>query len=165
MEILDDAPDVDLVVVGLGGGGIAAGMAIAMKAANPKLQIWGVQPTTTAVLAAWLEAGRPVPFPEGTSIADGLGARIEEDSITFPLAQRYLDRVVIVSDREIQSAMLWLLEEHQMVAEPSGAAPVAALLQARPTGFQSVVAVLTGRNIARQRYLTLINEALVGGPD
>ena len=100
----------DLVVVGMGGGGIASGMAIAMKDARPELAVWGVQPEANPVLVEWLRAGRPVPVEEGTSVAEGLGARIEEDSVTFPLALKYVDDTVVVSDEEIKDAMAFLLE-------------------------------------------------------
>jgi threonine dehydratase len=160
LEIMEDLPEVDLVIVGMGGGGVISGMAIALKEARPRLQAWGVQPEANPVLAEWLRHGRPVPVQQQASIADGLGASIEEDSLTFPLALRYVDRTVLVSDAEIKDAMAWLLEEHQMVVEPSGAAPVAALMKARPLGFRNVVVVVTGRNISRPRYVDLLDGRL-----
>lgn len=160
LEILEDLPEVDLVLVGMGGGGVISGMAIAMKEARPRLQAWGVQPEANPVLAEWIRVGRPVHVEQRSSIADGLGATIEEDSLTFPLALRYVDRTVLVSEDEIKDAMAWMLEEHQMVVEPSGAAPVAALMKARPSGFQNVVVVVTGRNISRPRYVELLDGRL-----
>ena len=160
LEILEDLPEVDLVMVGMGGGGVISGMAIALKEARPRLQAWGVQPEVNPVLAEWMRQGRPVPVEQRASIADGLGASIEEDSLTFPLALRYVDRTVLVAEDEIKDAMAWMLEEHQMVVEPSGAAPVAALMKARPSGFRNVAVVVTGRNISRPRYVDLLDGRL-----
>jgi len=105
-----------------------------------------------------LQAGRPVAVDTRRSIADGLGAMPEEDTLTFPLMRRHVERMPLVSEAEMRDAMAWLLEEHQLVVEPSGAAPVAALLREPPSGARHVVIVLTGRNIAAPRYLDLIKE-------
>jgi threonine dehydratase len=160
LEILEDAPATDLIVVGMGGGGLASGMAIALKAANPKAQVWGVQPSNNPVLLEWMRHGRPVPVEERSSIADGLGAYIEEDSITFPLAMRLVDHGITVSDDEIRAAMVWLFQTHNLVAEPSGAAPIAALRKARTAGFRNITLVITGRNIAHARWMSLVGGLL-----
>jgi threonine dehydratase len=97
-----------------------------------------------------------VPVDTRPSIADGLGAMPEEDTLTFPLMRRHVERMLLVSDEEIRAAMTWLLQEHQLVVEPSGAAPIAALLREPPRGARHVVAVITGRNIAAPRYLNLV---------
>jgi threonine dehydratase len=160
LEILEDLPEVDLIVVGMGGGGLISGMAIALKDVNAGLEAWGVQPEANPVLAEWIRAGRPVAVDAGTSIAEGLGARIEEDSLTFPLACRYVDDTILVSDDEIKDAMAFLFEEHQLVVEPSGAAPVAALLKAPPVRSRNVVVVVTGRNVSAERFLSLLRNRL-----
>jgi threonine dehydratase len=163
-EVVEERPDVGLLAVGIGGGGLIAGSAVAVRDRNPAARVWGVQPEASAVLARWLAAGRPVDWDPAPSIADGLGARIERDSITFPLAQRHVDRVALVTEAEIRGAMAWLLDEHQLVVEPSGAAPVAALLAAGPDAAAaaaggSVVAVVTGRNVGAARFLGLVAPA------
>jgi threonine dehydratase len=160
LEILEDLSNVDMIVVGMGGAGLISGMAIAMKDVNPQLNVVGVQPESNPVLVEWLRAGRPVEVDTRPSIAEGLGARIEEDSMTFPLALRYVDDTVVVSDDEIRDAMAFLLDEHQMIVEPSGAAPVAALLKASPLRYRDVVVVITGRNISRERYKSLLGDRL-----
>ncbi|NMO20997.1 threonine/serine dehydratase [Pyxidicoccus fallax] len=160
LEVLDDLPEVDLTVVGIGGGGLISGMGVAMKDRNPRMRLWGVQPEVSPVLAEWLRHGRPVPVESRPSIADGLGAQPEPDTLTLPLARRYVDRVLRVSEADIQDAMAWLLEEHQLVVEPSGAATVAALLRHPPEGFRDVAVVITGRNISRARYVHLLGERL-----
>ncbi|MDY7227162.1 threonine ammonia-lyase [Hyalangium rubrum] len=158
LELVEDLPEVDLVVVGVGGGGLMAGMGLVLEHQAPNARIWGVQPEASPVMATWLERGQPVAVETRPNIADGLGAHPEPDTLTFPLLQRLADRMVLVSEADIRDAMGWLLEEHQLVVEPSGAAPVAALLRYPPTGFRNVVVVLTGRNISRQRYLQLLGE-------
>jgi threonine dehydratase len=157
LEILEDNPQIDLIVIGVGGGGIASGMGIALETARPDAQVWGVQPESNAVLKDWLEHGKPVEGEYGPSIADGLGAHIEHDSITFPLAQRYVQKMLTVSDDEIVDAMAWLKDEHGMVIEPSGAAPVAAVMKTQfPSWVREVAVVITGGNINPQRFDDLL---------
>ena len=157
LEILEDNPQIDLIIVGVGGGGIASGMGIALAASRPDAQVWGVQPESNAVLRDWLEHGRPVDGDYGPSIADGLGAHIERDSITFPLAQRYVQNMLTVTDEEIIDAMAWLKREQEMLIEPSGAAPVAALMKAQLPGWvREVAVVITGGNINPKRFDDLL---------
>jgi threonine dehydratase len=159
LEILEDNPQIDLIVVGVGGGGIASGMGIVLNAARPTAQVWGVQPESDAVLKDWLEDGRPVEGVYSPSIADGLGAHIEHDSITFPLAQRYLQKMLTVSDEEIIDAMAWLKQEHGMTIEPSGAAPVAAVMKTQfPAWVREVAVVITGGNINPKRFDDLLSQ-------
>ncbi|HEX8699460.1 MAG TPA: pyridoxal-phosphate dependent enzyme [Myxococcaceae bacterium] len=162
LEVAADLPEVDLVVVGVGGGGLLSGMGLALERLAPTARLWGVQPEESPVLARWLEQGQPVSVETRPSIADGLGAHVETGTLTFPLLQRLVERMVLVSEADIRDAMAWLLEEHQLVVEPSGAAPVAALLRHPPVGFRHVVAVITGRNISRERYVNLLGERLTG---
>jgi threonine dehydratase len=156
LEIAEDLPDVDLVVVGMGGGGLAAGTGIALAGAT----VWGVQPETSAVLTKWLHAGRQVDVPVRPSIADGLGGHIEPDSITFPLARQHVRLATEVSEEDIRMAMRWLAEEHRLYIEPSGAAPVAALMRdpGLATGHRNIAVILTGRNISLPRWLDLIRD-------
>lgn len=157
LEIGRDLPDVDLVVVGTGGGGLAAGTGIALS--DRGAAIWAVQPAASPVLNTWLRAGRPVEVSVAASIADGLGAEVETDTITFPLSQRHVRITSEVTEDEIRAAMRWLAEEHHLYVEPSAAAPVAALIR-RPDlarGKRRIVVVLTGRNIALDRWLALVN--------
>ena len=93
----------------------------------------------------------------GPSIADGLGAHIERDSITFPLAQRYVHKMLTVSDGEIIDAMAWVEREQEMVIEPSGAAPIAAVMKAQFPGWvREVAVVITGGNINPKRFDDLL---------
>jgi threonine dehydratase len=157
LEILEDNPQIDLIIVGVGGGGIASGMGVALAATRPDAQVWGVQPESNAVLRDWLKHGAPVDGVYGPSIADGLGGHIEHDSITFPLAQCYVEKMLTVSDEEIIDAMAWLKQEQGMVIEPSGAAPIAAVMKARfPEWVREVAVVITGGNIDPKRFDDLL---------
>lgn len=156
LEIVQDLPEVATLVTGIGGGGLISGSAIAIRSRNPGVEVWGVQPEGSAVLAQWLAAGGPLEVPTVPSIADGLGAQVETDTITFPLLQRHIGQMHLVSEDEIREAMVWALEEHQLVLEPSGAAPIAPLLKAT-AGRGPLVVILTGRNIRRERYLELVS--------
>lgn len=156
LEIAEDLPDNDLVLIGMGGGGVASGIAIALKDANPDAQVWGVQSEENGVLVEWLRAGKQIEVETRSSIAEGLGAYIESDSITFPLAKKYVDSTILVSEEEIKDAMLWALDEHQYVIEPSGAAQLAALKQVPQGKFKNIVIVVTGRNISRERYMNIL---------
>jgi threonine dehydratase len=156
LEIAEDLPDTDLVLIGMGGGGVASGVAIALKDTNPDAQVWGVQSEENGVLVEWLRAGKQIEVKTRSSIAEGLGAYIESDSITFPLATKYVDGTVLVSEEEIKDAMLWALDEHQYVIEPSGAAQIAALRHVPAGKFRNIVIVVTGRNISRERYVNIL---------
>lgn len=160
LEIAGDLPETDLVLVGMGGGGVASGIAIALKDSNAGAQVWGVQSGENGVLVGWLRAGKQIEIEVRESIAEGLGAYIELDSITFPLAQKYVDSTILVSEDSIKDAMLWALDEHQYVIEPSGAAQIAALDQVPRGKFKNIVIVVTGRNISRERYLKLLTGRL-----
>ena len=160
LEIGEDLPSADLVLVGMGGGGIACGISIALKDSNPNAQVWGVQSEENSVLVDWLRAGKQIEVENRASIAEGLGALIETDSITYPLAQKWIDNTILVSEEEIKDAMLWALDEHQYVVEPSGAAQIAALGKIEANRFKNIVIVITGRNISRQRFLSILKSRL-----
>jgi threonine dehydratase len=156
LEIAEDLPGTDLVLIGMGGGGVASGIAIALKDKNPGAQVWGVQSEANGVLVEWLRAGKQIEVETESSIAEGLGAYIESDSITFPLARKYVDGTVLVSEEEIKDAMVWALDEHQYVIEPSGAAQIAALRHVPAGKFKNIVIVVTGRNISRERFMNIL---------
>lgn len=157
LEILSDLPDVELVVVCVGGGGLAAGIGTVMKAVNPKIEVWGVQAANSPTFARWHETGETVPVDLQPSIAEGLSGYIEPETITFPIFRQVVDRVVTVSEQELVDAMKWMLDNHQHVIEPSGAAAVAAVLQSpeRSSG-RKVTVTISGRNISRSRLMSLL---------
>lgn len=147
LEIVEDLPGVDTVVVPVGGGGLSAGVATAVKLLSPNTRVVGVEPAGAPKLSRARAAGEPVRLERpGDSIADGLLA-IQIGSVTFRHHQAYLDEVVTVEDEALPRAMRLLLDRLKLVAEPSGAITVAALMEGlvRPRG--AVVAFLSGGNI------------------
>lgn len=146
LEIASDLPNVDAVLVPVGGGGFSAGVASAIKMRLPNARVIGVEPTGSPKLSRARAAGKPVRLDRSTGIADGLLA-VEIGHLTFAHHQRYLDDVVLVDDDALRRAMRLLLDRLKLVVEPSGAITVAALLEGkfRPSG--PTVAVLSGGNI------------------
>jgi threonine dehydratase len=146
LEILEQCPEVRTVVVGMGGGGLAAGLAVAVKALRPEVRIVGVQATGAAAYPPSLEAGRPVALRSVATMADGIMVGRPGD-VPFALVRDLVDEVVTVSEDQLSSALLLCLERAKLVVEPAGASSVAALL-ARPHSFEGpIVAVLSGGNV------------------
>jgi threonine dehydratase len=150
-EILEDCGDADRIYVPVGGGGLIAGIAAAVKQRRPEIQIEGVEPTGAARMKASLEAGHPVTLEHPTSLADGL-LPVRPGDLTFAHARAFVDRIVTVDDGAIARAVVWLFRRAKLVVEPSGAASVAAVFDEGRTdlaaGERRVVAVLSGGNIA-----------------
>ena len=147
LEIAEDLPDVGTVLVPVGGGGLSAGVAAAIKLLVPSARVVGVEPTGAAKLTRAREAGAPALLERTVSIADGLLA-IQIGALPFVHHQAYLDEVVTVDDDALRGAMRFLLDRMKLVAEPSGAITVAALREGlvRPARGP-IVAVLSGGNI------------------
>jgi threonine dehydratase len=127
LEVLEDAPDVDTFLVAIGGGGLIAGVAAAAKALKPGVRVIGVEPTGAPTLHASLDAGALVTLDAITTRANTLAPRRSEAS-TFELIRQHVERIVLVSDADMEEAARWLWFEHGLGAELSGAAAVAALL-------------------------------------
>jgi len=159
LEILDQVPDVSIVVVPVGGGGLIAGVSAAIRQSKPDVTIIGVEPEGAAKMSTSLSAGAPVTLDKTSSIADGL-MPVRPGDITFQHVQQFVDRVVTVTDADIARAALWLFHEAKQVVEPSGAATVAAVLWP-PDGSplvdksRKVVAVLSGGNVAPETLAAL----------
>jgi threonine dehydratase len=146
LEIADDLPNVDAVLVPVGGGGFSAGVASAIKLRLPNARVIGVEPTGAPKLSRARAAGKPVKLEHSGGLADGLLA-VEIGTLTFAHHQRYLDDVVLVDDAALRRAMRLLLDRMKLVVEPSGAITVAALLEGKFTPRGPTVAVLSGGNI------------------
>ena len=159
LEILDDIPDADLIVVGVGGGGLIAGVANAAVQRKPGIRIVGVEPEGAAAMRLALDAGKPVPLAPKT-IADGLAAPVAG---TRPLAivQRCVEDVVVIPDSVIADGLRFLAERAKLVTEPAGAAATGALLAGRiPTKRgEKVVAIVSGGNVDRARFAELLVQA------
>ncbi|MGW4905563.1 threonine ammonia-lyase [Streptomyces sp. NPDC004270] len=146
LEILDQCPEVGTIVVGIGGGGLAAGIAVAVKAIRPDVRIVGVQAEGAAAYPPSLAAGRPVSVRNPVTMADGIKVGRPGD-VPFALIEELVDEVRTVGEDQLSAALLLCLERAKLVVEPAGAAPVAALL-AEPGAFAGpVVAVLSGGNV------------------
>jgi threonine dehydratase len=147
LEMLEEISDLDALIVPVGGGGMIAGVATAAKTINPNIRIIGCQSTASCAMARSLEENRPyLTFPSKETIAEGLEGGISE--ITFKLGSRLIDRMVLVEEAEIRSAIRFLLEHHRLVVEGSGAVGVAALLHDRWSDpGRKVGVVLSGGNL------------------
>jgi threonine dehydratase len=146
LEILEQAPDVETVVVPCGGGGLLSGIAIAVKAKRPEVRVIGVQAEGAAAYPASLKAGRPIKLASMSTMADGIAVGLPGE-VTFAAVRDLVDAVVTVSEASLSRAVLAILERAKMVVEPAGAAAVAAILD-DPSRFGSpTVGVLSGGNI------------------
>ena len=157
-EILEDHGSVDTVYAPIGGGGLVAGVAAAVKQRRPSARIIGVEPVGAAAMARSVEAGAPVTLDTVSSIADGL-LPVRPGDLTFAHVAAYVDDIVTVEDDAIVSALRWLAARAKLVVEPSGAATVAAVLfsgRSDPGSDGATVAVLSGGNIAPATLATLL---------
>ena len=146
LEILEQAPDVETIVVPCGGGGLLSGIAIAVKAMRPEVRVIGVQAEGAAAYPASLEAGHPVALESMATMADGIAVGLP-GGVTFAMVRDLVDEVITVSEASLSGAVLATLERAKMVVEPAGAAAVAAILD-DPSRFSSpTVGVLSGGNI------------------
>jgi len=161
LELLEQVQDLDAVVVPVGGGGLIAGVAVAIKTRRPAVRVIGVQAAAVAAMRAALQAGERVRVPAGATIADGIAVR-RVGQVTFALAARLVDEVVTVGEEELANAVLLLLEIEKTVVEGAGAAPLAAVLN-RPLGLANarVALVLSGGNIDVTMLARIIERGLV----
>jgi threonine dehydratase len=161
LELLAQRPDMDAVLVPVGGGGLIAGVALAVKSHRPEVQVIGVQAATLPAMKIALEGRERVRLPPASTIADGIAVR-QVGELTLALARRHVDRVVTVSEEELANAILLLLEIEKTVVEGAGAAPLAALLN-RALGLAglNVVLVLSGGNIDVTVISRIIERGLV----
>jgi threonine dehydratase len=146
LEILEDCPQATAVYVPVGGGGLVAGVAAAIKGMRSTVRVIGVEPAGAPKMSLSLAAGRPVTLDSTASIADGLLA-LRPGDLPFAHVQALVDDIVQVTDDEIAAAVKWLFREARLVAEPSGAAAVAAAIDAARRGTRGGVAVISGGNV------------------
>jgi threonine dehydratase len=148
LELLEDVPDLAKVVIPVGGGGLCAGVAIAIKGVRPDVEIVGVQAAACASYPESLRRGEPVAAPSVLTIADGIAVK-RPGTLTLELLRRHVDDVVVVDEDATAEAMVLLMERGKLVVEGAGAVSVAALLggQVRPAAEGTTVAVLSGGNV------------------
>ncbi|HEU5369262.1 MAG TPA: threonine/serine dehydratase, partial [Ktedonobacterales bacterium] len=141
VEILEDLPDVEAILVPVGGGGLIAGIGLWAKTINPRIRVIGLQSTASPQMYAAFKAGHLITVPVLDSLADGLAGNIEPGSPMYDLARQYADEMVLVEESEIAEAMVWYLEQHHLIVEGSGAVALAALRHHRIEG-------LSGKKVA-----------------
>jgi len=161
IEILEDRPEIDTVIVALSGGGLICGIAIALKAANPRVRVVAVTMEHGAAMYESMRAGRPVVVDETPSLADSLGGGIGLDNrYTFELARNLVDDYVLVTESEIARAMRHLYWKERIIAEGGGAVSVAAVLAEKiPDLSGNVVCVVSGGNVDMTAFTAIVAES------
>ena len=161
LELLQERPTIDTVLVPLSGGGLISGIALALKSADPAIRVVGVSMERAPVMAHSLLAGRPVQMPEEPTLADSLQGGIGLDNrYTFHLVQQFVDDVVLVTEEEIAAAMAFALNEHHLALEGAGAVGIAALLHGRVTDVgRNTAVVLSGGNVNMSSLLEIAQTA------
>ncbi|HEV2486464.1 MAG TPA: threonine ammonia-lyase [Terracidiphilus sp.] len=161
LELLEQVPDIEAVVVPIGGGGLIGGIACALKETNPKIRVVGVEPEKLPSMLRAREAGAPVTIDPEATIADGIAVRRAGD-LTLPLVMRYVDEIVTVDDEEVASAILMLLEQEKTLAEGAGAAALAAVVQSKTNlRHRRTVVMVCGGNIDVTLLAKIIERGLV----
>lgn len=158
IEIVETMPEFDVVVIPLGGGGLASGMGLAIKAAAPRVTIVGVEVEASSPFMVSLEAGRITEITPRPSIADGLTGNLEAGSMTFPLVKQVVDYVVTVSEEDLARAMKGLATEERLIVEGAGVATTAAIMAGKASApGQRVVTMVTGGNVDLPKWLLTIS--------
>lgn len=160
IEILEDVPHPDLVLVSIGGGGLASGVAAAVKLSHPATRVVGIEPEGAAVMSKSLKLGAPATLEKVDTIADGLAAPFAGEH-TLAHIRQFVDEIVLVSDQEIKRALGWLLEKCKILTEPAAAAAFVPILESKiqiPEDAE-VVCILCGGNINLKRLATLLPSA------
>jgi threonine dehydratase len=160
LEILEQVPDVNVVLVPIGGGGLASGVAAALKLSRPQVRVIGVEPEGANAMQASIAAGTAVTLARTSSVADGL-LPVRPGDLTLLHVRAFVDDVVTVSDTAIVETLGWLFHEARLVVEPSGATALAALFSHRVpsvTPSTSVVAILSGGNVSAASLAALLDK-------
>jgi threonine dehydratase len=159
LEVLEDLPDVERVVVPIGGGGLVAGISVAMDALRPSAEVVGVEVEASHPFTASLEAGRIVEVPVSATLADGLAGNMDPGNIAFPIVQRLVHRIVIASEEYLARAIRGLVHNEHLVAEGAGAAATAAVLaRSVPAAGSRTVVIVSGANIDTTRLVDVLQE-------
>ena len=158
-EIFQDLPDVDIILVPIGGGGLAAGVSTLAKLLNPNVKVIGVEPEGASCMKASLEAGHVVSLPTANTIADGTAVKTPGDKV-FPYIRDHVDQIITIPDTELVEAFLDVMEKHKMVVENAGLLTVAALKHLDMEG-KNVVSVLSGGNMDVITMASLVQHGLI----
>jgi len=157
LEIIEESPNVDVVIVPVGGGGLISGIGIAVKSIKPNVRIIGVQSEASPVMYKSWRAGKIVETRMVETVAEGLSGGIEKDAMTFKIIQEYVDEMLLVREETIRRAVYLIWKYDRQVAEGSGAAAIAPILENK-SGFagKTVVAVITGGNIDAELFQSIV---------
>lgn len=158
-EILRDLPDTDIILVPIGGGGLAAGVATLVKLLNPNVKVIGVEPKGAACMRAALQNKEVVSLPHVDTIADGVAVKTPGD-IIFPYIQKHLDDIILIDDRELIDAFLDMMESHKMIVENAGLLAAAALRHL-PVQNKNIVPILSGGNMDVITISSLVQHGLI----
>lgn len=156
VEILEDAPDVERVVVPVGGGGLVAGIAAAAKVIRPGVEVVGVEVEASHAFSSSLHAGHIVDVEVGPTLADGLAGNMDPENLAFPIVQEYVDRVEVVPESALRDAIRGLVRHEHLVAEGAGAVGVAAAISGRLGPGGRTVIVISGGNIDTEKLVELL---------
>ena len=159
LEIIDELKDVDAILVPVGGGGFVSGVALAIKAVNPNVKVIGIEPEGAACVKHSLAKGKVSTLRQVDTVADGTAVKTP-GKLTFEFIKKYVDEIITVSEFDIMSALLSLIEKHKLVGEGSGVLTLAALPQL-PFKGKKVVSIISGGNIDISTISALIDKALI----
>ncbi|MCP4983709.1 MAG: hydroxyectoine utilization dehydratase EutB [Gammaproteobacteria bacterium] len=158
LEMLEQVPDVDTVIVQLSGGGLISGIALALKSQNPDIRVIGVSMELGAAMAASQQAGKPIEVEELPTLADSLGGGIGLDNqLTFNMVRDYVDQIVLLSEAEIAAGVRHAYYQEQVILEGGGAIGIAALLAGKVESGNKTIVLLSGKNIDMERHRKIIN--------
>ena len=157
LEILSQMNDVDAIVVPVGGGGLISGIGVAAKSIRPEIEVIGVQSEASPTMYESFLEGKLIDTKVEDSIADGLSGNLEHDSITFEIARKYVDEMLLVKEKSIGEAIRFLWEKEGQIAEGSGAVPIAALIEKKiQKPKKKIVAVISGSNIDLELFKSIL---------
>jgi threonine dehydratase len=158
LEIYEDLPEVERVIVPIGGGGLISGISTAVKSLKPGVKVLGVEPEKASSMYQSVKNGKITRLSDTTSIADGLATR-EPGALTYEIVKRNVDDIVLVSEEQIEKAVFTAMNECHLVIEPSAAAAIAALLEKiRPKPEEKVVVVVSGGNVSLKTLATVLSK-------
>jgi threonine dehydratase len=156
LELIEDIPDLECVLVPIGGGGLISGVATAIKAVAARIEVIGVEVEASSAFSAARAAGRIVEIAVGETIADGLGGNVDPETITWPVIRDLVDRLVVVPEGAVRKAVRTLLSEDHLVAEGAGVAAIAAAAGLAGIEGRRTAVLLTGANIDLPRLTSLL---------
>ena len=159
LEALAELPDADEILVPIGGGGLAAGIAMAAKAINPKIKVIGIEPVSAMSMKKSIDIGHPATLDDMKTCAEGVAVRRPGD-LTFALCSQYLDDIISVSEKDIMEAFLLTLEKQKLVAETAGVIPLAALKKRAAKG-KKLICPISGGNIDMVTISSIINQGMI----